>query len=173
MRPIFQVRIQEERGGGVPGPAHPPILAQIKIFFKCKKLVPLEGAGQIWTMGRPPPPPFDNSWIRPCIPPARMGLCVRSVVFCVGSARLFRSQHVGIGNAKVLCWGDYPTQGPNARGFALRWNIGFRSTFADIMVDRCLMKPQRIITVRWVKLFRIYYKGPVRAIGKVLLMKLP
>ena len=37
----------------------------------------------------------------------------------------FRYQHVGIPNAKVSHWGDYPTRGSNARGFALRWNIGF------------------------------------------------
>ena len=43
-----------------------------------------------------------------------------------GSARVFGYQHVGIGNAKVLHWGYSPTQSPNASGFALQWNIGFR-----------------------------------------------
>ena len=52
------------------------------------------------------------------IPPA----CVASLGLHVWSARLFRYQHVGIGNAKVLR--DYPTRGPNTRGFALQWNIG-------------------------------------------------
>ena len=35
-------------------------------------------------------------------------------------------QHVGIGNAKLWCWGTKPTPGPNANGFASQWNIGFR-----------------------------------------------
>ena len=38
----------------------------------------------------------------------------------------FGYKHVGIGNAKVLRSGDYLMQGANAKGFALRWNIGFR-----------------------------------------------
>ena len=38
----------------------------------------------------------------------------------------FRYQHVGIPNAKLWRWGSKPTQGPNANGFALQWNIGLR-----------------------------------------------
>ena len=37
-----------------------------------------------------------------------VGARVGSVVICVGSARLFRYQHVGIRNEKVSRWGDYP-----------------------------------------------------------------
>ena len=44
--------------------------------------------------------------------------------FGVGCFRVFRYQHVGIGNAKSLRWGCNPTQGPNASAFASQWNIG-------------------------------------------------
>ena len=69
------------------------------------------------------------------IPTARVGpgarvwsgvLCVGSAGVCVGSERVFRYQHVGIGNAKLLRSRFRPTQDPNAKGFALRWNIGLR-----------------------------------------------
>ena len=43
----------------------------------------------------------------------------------VGSARLFRYQHVGIGNAKWLRWGPRPLGDPNANGFAFWCNISF------------------------------------------------
>ena len=43
----------------------------------------------------------------------------------VGSARVFRYQYVGIPNAKCSHWGFRPTQGPNPKGLALQWNIGF------------------------------------------------
>ena len=46
----------------------------------------------------------------------------------VGSARIFRYQHVGIGNTTCSRWGQNPTQSPNASGFALQWNIGFPLT---------------------------------------------
>ena len=39
---------------------------------------------------------------------------------------VFRYQHVGISNAKFWHWGYSPTQTPNARDFALQWNIGLR-----------------------------------------------
>ena len=39
--------------------------------------------------------------------------------------RVFRYQHVGIGNAKLWRWGSKPTRGPNANGFALQWNTGY------------------------------------------------
>ena len=64
----------------------------------------------------------------PIAPPAHvgsMGIRVGSVDIHVGSTRLFRYQHDGIGNTKVLHLGDYPTQGLNASGFALWWNVGF------------------------------------------------
>ena len=44
---------------------------------------------------------------------------------CVGSMRLFRYQHVGIGNANLSYWGPYPTRRPDTNGFTLQWNIGF------------------------------------------------
>ena len=44
----------------------------------------------------------------------------------VGSARVFRYQHVGIGNVKSLRLGSRPTRDHNASCFALQWNIGFR-----------------------------------------------
>ena len=43
----------------------------------------------------------------------------------IGYVRLFRYQHVGIGNVKSLRWGSKPTRGTNASGFALQWNISF------------------------------------------------
>ena len=46
----------------------------------------------------------------------------------VGSARLFRYQHVGIGNVKLSRWGSKPMRCPNASGFGVQWNIGFRTT---------------------------------------------
>ena len=85
----------------------------------------------------------------PCIPNANyiplarvgsVGARVGSVGACVGSGGLrvgsgalrwvrgvFRYQHVGIGNANPSHWGPYPTQRPNANGFALQWNIGSRN----------------------------------------------
>ena len=42
----------------------------------------------------------------------------------VGSARLFRYQHVGIPNAKFSRSGYWPTRTLNARSLALQWNIG-------------------------------------------------
>ena len=38
---------------------------------------------------------------------------------CVGSMRLFRYQHVGIGNAKVLHRGYCPTRNPQGVGFSV------------------------------------------------------
>ena len=55
------------------------------------------------------------------------GVCVGFVMVRFGSVRFFRYQHVGIGNAKVLCLGCYPTRRPNARVFAFWCNIGLRS----------------------------------------------
>ena len=40
------------------------------------------------------------------------------------SCRVFRYQHVGIGNTKWWRWGYKPTRRPNTNGFALQWNIG-------------------------------------------------
>ena len=54
------------------------------------------------------------------------GVGVGSAGVGVGSARLFRYQHVGIPNAKRSRWGSGLTRGPNAKGFALQWNIGFK-----------------------------------------------
>ena len=71
------------------------------------------------------------------IPPARVGsrighyrlplsnISLRwALLACIGSARLFRYQHVGIPNAKSSRWGSKPTRGPNTSGFVLQWNIG-------------------------------------------------
>ena len=73
------------------------------------------------------------------IPAARIGhfrralgtICSRWALLAwvagrVGYARLFRYQHVGIPNAISMRWGSKPKQGPNAKGFALQWNIGLR-----------------------------------------------
>ena len=38
---------------------------------------------------------------------------------------IFRYQHVGIPNTKLLCWGYCPTRRPNASVFTSQWNIGF------------------------------------------------
>ena len=43
---------------------------------------------------------------------------------------VFRYQHVGIGEAKISHWGDYPTPGPNASSFASQWNIGLSRIIA-------------------------------------------
>ena len=65
------------------------------------------------------------------IPPA----CVRgNANFSIrvgGNANfsIFRYQTVGIPNAKFLRWGYCPTRTPNARGFALQWNIGLTVLF--------------------------------------------
>ena len=57
------------------------------------------------------------------IPLARVG----STRVRVGSTWLFRSQHVGILNTKWSRWRSKPMRGPNASGFVLHWNIGYRS----------------------------------------------
>ena len=51
----------------------------------------------------------------------------------VWSTSLFRYQHVGILNTKFLRLGSRPMQGPNAKGFALRWNIGLSSIETKII----------------------------------------
>ena len=54
-------------------------------------------------------------------------LRVGSAMLCVGSARLFGYQHVGISSrqgSRAMRWGSRPTRGPNGKGFALWWNIG-------------------------------------------------
>ena len=38
----------------------------------------------------------------------------------------FRYHHVGIPKTKLWHWGSKPTPGPNANGFALQGNIGFK-----------------------------------------------
>ena len=55
-----------------------------------------------------------------------MGVCVGSPEFCVGSVKVFRYQHVCIGNVKSSRWGCFPTPDSNAKGLALQWNIGFK-----------------------------------------------
>ena len=42
---------------------------------------------------------------------------------------IFRYQHVGIPNTKL--W-----QGPNAKGFAAQWNIGFRESQCELMLTQ-------------------------------------
>ena len=44
----------------------------------------------------------------------------------VGSASIFRYQHVGISNAKSSRWGSKPIQGPNANVIAFWWSIGLK-----------------------------------------------
>ena len=64
-----------------------------------------------------------------------LGFCVRgnkNFRFDVrGKAnfRIFRYQHVGIGNARLWHWVSRPTAGPNANGFASQRNIGFKRAF--------------------------------------------
>ena len=68
------------------------------------------------------------------IPPARVGsvgarfgvggLRVWSVGVRVGSWRIFRYQHIDIGNANRSRWGPYPTQSPKVSVFALQLSIG-------------------------------------------------
>ena len=43
----------------------------------------------------------------------------------------FRYQHVGIGNAKLWHWACKPMPVPNAKGFALQWNIGFSFSIVE------------------------------------------
>ena len=45
--------------------------------------------------------------------------------FGVGCFRVFRYQHVGIGNAKSSRWGCNQTQGPDPSGLASQCDIGF------------------------------------------------
>ena len=45
------------------------------------------------------------------------------------NSRVFRYQHVGIGNAKLWRWGSKPMPVPNSNGFASQWNIGFTINF--------------------------------------------
>ena len=40
--------------------------------------------------------------------------------------RVFRYQHVGIGNARLGRWVSRPMPGPNTNGFASQWNIGLK-----------------------------------------------
>ena len=42
--------------------------------------------------------------------------------------RVFRYQHVGIGNARLWRWVSKPTPGPHTNGFMSQWNIGFSVT---------------------------------------------
>ena len=61
----------------------------------------------------------------------RVGLIVTFIgliVTHIGAARLFRYQHVGIGNANPSRRGPDPTPSPNVSGFALQWNIGYKGT---------------------------------------------
>ena len=60
------------------------------------------------------------------MPNANLMLRVESTMLRVGSTSLFRYRHVGMGNAKRSRWGWYPTRGPNAKGFAFWWHIGFK-----------------------------------------------
>ena len=46
-------------------------------------------------------------------------------------ARGFGYLHVGIGNAKLSHWGFRPTQDPNAKGYALQWNISLMVKLSD------------------------------------------
>ena len=58
------------------------------------------------------------------IPPACIGSCVGLIGTRIGSSRVFRYQHVGIGNGKLLRGGAKPTLGSSGRAFASQWNIG-------------------------------------------------
>ena len=62
----------------------------------------------------------------------RVGVCIggnANLRFGVGgntNFSVFRYQHVCVPNAKLWRWVSEPTQGPNANGFALQWNIGLK-----------------------------------------------
>ena len=78
----------------------------------------------------PTPAPHVRSPTRPIFHLLALGVRVggnASFRVRIGSARLFRYQHVGIPNAKFLGLGYCPMQTPKARGFVLQWNIGFRN----------------------------------------------
>ena len=62
------------------------------------------------------------------IPPARVVARIGSAMVRVGSARLLRYQHVGIGNANVSCWGVMP----NVWGIAFWWHIGSMILFDKV-----------------------------------------
>ena len=51
-------------------------------------------------------------------PTQKLGVCVGYIRVYVGSARLFRYLHVGIGNSKCL-------RGSNVRGFTFKWKRGY------------------------------------------------
>ena len=53
-------------------------------------------------------------------------LCLALGVTRNANFSVFRYQHVGIPKVKLWLWGCKPTPGPNAKGFASQWNIGFR-----------------------------------------------
>ena len=55
-------------------------------------------------------------------------------VWCNASFSVFRYQHVGILSTKSSRWGFNPTPDPNASGFALQWNIGFKFPFDGIII---------------------------------------
>ena len=60
-----------------------------------------------------------------------------NLMFCIvgnTSFSVFRYQHVSIPNAKFSCWGCYPMPDPNAKGLALRWNIGLRFSKLDLQL---------------------------------------
>ena len=48
----------------------------------------------------------------------------KTQILALGNAKIY--QHVGISNAKFWRQGHCPTPTPNARYFALQWNIGLR-----------------------------------------------
>ena len=58
------------------------------------------------------------------IPLARVGAHIGSGMVCVGSARCFGYQHVGVVNANGSCFGPYPMQSPERSGFMFWWNTG-------------------------------------------------
>ena len=64
-------------------------------------------------------------------PPIHVGRCIGSVGsrlgsmgLCIGSRKLFKYQHIGIGNAKLSRWGCRPIRDLSVSGFALQLNIG-------------------------------------------------
>ena len=65
------------------------------------------------------------------------GLRVGSATIRVKSTRLFRYQHVGIGNVNRSHWGTQhiaPLWSPYVSGFSLQWNIGYLGVFHQLKV---------------------------------------
>ena len=64
--------------------------------------------------------------------------------------------YFALGDAKVWRWGSKPTPGPNANGFASKWNIGFKYTFINPMPVSCHWKENLMICLTMHTLENMY-----------------